>query len=125
MATAEASCFANRLNAPARRVAKLHVSISFEVAASTQSVYNTAHHALVTVARIKKGDRVLVHAAAGGVGHAAISVCQHVGAIVYATASAGKRAAVRALGVEHIYDSRSTSWFAVRAWFACSWVRGM
>lgn len=112
VATAEASCFGNRLNAPACRVVKLVDSISFEVAASTQSVYNTAHHALVNIARIKKGDRVLVHAAAGGVGHAAISVCQHVGAIVYATASAGKRAAVKAMGVEHIYDSRSTSWFA-------------
>jgi len=112
VATAEASCFGNRLNAPASRVVKLVDSISFEVAASTQSVYNTAHHALVNIARIKKGDRVLVHAAAGGVGHAAISVCQHVGAIVYATASAGKRAAVKALGVEYIYDSRSTSWFA-------------
>jgi NADPH:quinone reductase-like Zn-dependent oxidoreductase len=114
VATAEASCFANRLTAPARRVVLLPDSISFEVAASTQSVYNTAHHALVTIARIKKGDTVLVHAAAGGVGHAAISVCQHVGAVVYATASASKRDAVRALGVEHVYDSRSTSWFTVR-----------
>lgn len=112
VATAEASCFANRLIAPANRVVKLIDSISFEVAASTQSVYNTAHHALINIARIKKGDRVLVHAAAGGVGHAAISVCKHVGAIVYATASVDKRAAVRAMGVEHIYDSRSTSWFA-------------
>ena len=112
VATAEAACFGNRLNAPACRVVKLVDSISFEVAASTQSVYNTAHHALINIARIKKGDRVLVHAAAGGVGHAAISVCRHVGAIVYATASAGKRAAVKALGVERIYDSRSTSWFA-------------
>jgi len=112
VATAEASCFGNRLNAPANRVVKLVESISFEVAASTQSVYNTAHHALVTIARIKKGDRVLIHAAAGGVGHAAISVCQHIGAIVYATASAGKRATVQNLGVEYIYDSRSTSWFS-------------
>ena len=112
VATAEASCFGNRLNAPAKRVVKLLDSIRLEVAASTQSVYNTAHHALINIAHIKKGDRVLVHAAAGGVGQAAISVCKHVGAVVYATASAGKRDAVRALGVEHIYDSRSTSWFA-------------
>jgi phthiocerol/phenolphthiocerol synthesis type-I polyketide synthase C len=54
---------------------------------------------------------VLIHAAAGGVGHAAISVCQHVGATIFATASVEKRAAVRAMGVEHVYDSRSTSWF--------------
>jgi len=54
---------------------------------------------------------VLIHAAAGGVGHAAISICQHVGAIVYATTSAEKQETVRALGVEKIYDSRSISWY--------------
>ena len=60
------------------------------------------------------GDKVLVHAAAGGVGHAAISICKHFGAEIYATCSAGKRAVVEALGVQpdHIFDSRSTSWFA-------------
>lgn len=63
--TSEPSCFGNRLNAPAARLIRLPDSISFEVAANVYCVYNTAHHALVTLARIKPGDRVLVHAAAG------------------------------------------------------------
>jgi NADPH:quinone reductase-like Zn-dependent oxidoreductase len=55
VATSEPSCFGNRLIAPANRVVKLHDNISMVVAASTQSVYNTAHHALVNLARIRKG----------------------------------------------------------------------
>jgi NADPH:quinone reductase-like Zn-dependent oxidoreductase len=54
---------------------------------------------------------VLVHAAAGGVGHAAISVCKHIGATVLATASSSKQSLVKDLGVEAVFDSRSTSWF--------------
>jgi threonine dehydrogenase-like Zn-dependent dehydrogenase len=54
---------------------------------------------------------VLVHAGAGGVGLAAIDVCRRLGAEVYATASVGKRPFLRSLGVQHTYDSRSTSWF--------------
>jgi hypothetical protein len=59
VATSEPDCFANRLNAPADRLVKLPATVSLEVAACTQSVYNTAHHALVNLARIKKGKEVL------------------------------------------------------------------
>ena len=104
-------CFSNRINLPATRTVPLPESVSFEDGASIMSVYNTAHYALVYLARIRKGDKVLIHAGAGGVGHAAISICQHVGAQVYATASKAKRELVRALGVDHVYDSRSTTWF--------------
>lgn len=55
VATAEAMCFANRLMAPASRVTKLHDNMTLEVAAAVQSVYNTAYHALINVARICKG----------------------------------------------------------------------
>ena len=51
---------------------------------------------------------MLVHAASGGVGLAAIQIAQQCGATVFATASAYKRATLRAMGVEHVYDSRST-----------------
>jgi polyketide synthase 5 len=78
----------------------------------TQSVYNTSHYALINLARIRKGDTVLIHSAAGGIGHAAISVAKHVGATIYATAgSEEKRQLVRDMGVEHVYNSRSTEWF--------------
>ena len=58
------------------------------------------------------GQQVLVHAASGGVGHAAIRIARTLGAEVMATASAAKRAYVRSLGVEHVFDSRSTRFAA-------------
>ena len=103
----------NRLNAPAYRVVPFGgLNMSFEDAASIQSVYNTSHHALINLARIRKGETVLIHSAAGGIGHAAISIAKHVGAVIYATAgSEEKRQLVRNMGVEHVYNSRSTEWF--------------
>ena len=55
------------------------------------------------------GDRVLIHAGAGGVGLAAIQLAQAAGAEVFATASARKRDYLRSLGVEHVFDSRTTA----------------
>ena len=57
---------------------------------------------------LKAGDRVLIHAGAGGVGLAAIQLAQAAGAEVFATASAPKQAYLRSLGVPHIFDSRQT-----------------
>ena len=61
------------------------------------------------LAGLKAGDRVLIHAGAGGVGLAAIQLAQAAGAEVFATASAPKQAYLRSLGVEHVFDSRSTA----------------
>ena len=72
--TGEPCCFANRLNAPAQRVVKLDDRVPFEDAASLQSVYNTSHHSLINLARIRKGESVLIHSAAGGIGHAGKSI---------------------------------------------------
>ena len=58
---------------------------------------------------LNAGDRVLIHAGAGGVGLAAIQLARAAGAEVYATASARKRDYLRALGVEHVFDSRTTA----------------
>ena len=67
----------------------------------------TAWHALQNVARLREGERVLVHAGAGGVGMAAIQIARHLGAEVIASAgSPGKRALLKTLGVEHVIDSR-------------------
>ena len=60
------------------------------------------------LAELKVGERVLIHAGAGGVGLAAIQMAQAAGAEVYATASAPKQAYLRSLGVKHVFDSRST-----------------
>ena len=61
------------------------------------------------LAGLKAGDRVLIHAGAGGVGLAAIQLAQAAGAEVFATASAPKQAYLRSVGVEHVFDSRSTA----------------
>ena len=60
------------------------------------------------LAKLKAGERVLVHAGAGGVGSAAIQLAHAAGAEVFATASASKQAYVRSLGVKHVFDSRQT-----------------
>ena len=67
----------------------------------------TAWHALQNVARMREGERILVHAGAGGVGMAAIQIAHHLGAEVLATAgSPAKRALLGTLGVQHVIDSR-------------------
>ena len=76
-------------------------------AATVPVVYVTVALAF-ELAGVKAGERVLVHAAAGGVGHAAIALARRLGAEVVATASEAKRAHVRDLGVTHVFDSRTT-----------------
>lgn len=72
--------------------------------------YVTAFYGLRRVANLQAGERVLLHSATGGVGLAAIQVAQATGAEIYATAgSEEKRAHLRSLGIEHVYDSRSLS----------------
>jgi len=81
--------------------------LSFEEAATLPVVFMTAWHALKTVGRLAPGERVLVHAGAGGVGMAAVQIARHLGAEVIATAgSPAKRALLRTLGVAHVMDSR-------------------
>ncbi|MYT71839.1 MULTISPECIES: SDR family NAD(P)-dependent oxidoreductase, partial [unclassified Streptomyces] len=81
---------------------------SFAEAASVPCTFLTAYHGLLRVARLKKGQRVLIHAAAGGVGMAAVQLARHVGAEIYATASEAKWPALRALGLDddHLASSR-------------------
>lgn len=84
-------------------------SLSYSEAATVPITYLTAHYALCWLARIQPGERVLIHAAAGGVGLAAIQIANHIGAKVFATAGSDiKRQHVRSLGVQNIYNSRGT-----------------
>lgn len=81
--------------------------LSFEEAATLPVVFMTSWHALKTVAHLKAGERLLVHAGAGGVGMAAIQIAHHLGAEVIASAgSPSKRALLETLGVRHVIDSR-------------------
>jgi len=82
--------------------------MSFEDAAGIPMAFLTAYYALHTLARMKAGDRVLIHAAAGGVGLAAVRLAQAAGAEIYASAgNPEKREFLRTLGVRHVMDSRS------------------
>ncbi len=81
--------------------------LSFEEAATLPVVFMTSWHALKTVAHLQAGERVLVHAGAGGVGMAAIQIAHHLGAEVIASGgSPAKRALLSVLGVKHVIDSR-------------------
>lgn len=81
---------------------------SYEQAAALPGVFVTAYFALQLVAGLRRGERILIHCASGGVGLSAIQVAQWIGAEIFATAGTPeKRAFVRGLGVEHVMDSRS------------------
>ncbi|CAM5260535.1 hypothetical protein SALBM135S_02581 [Streptomyces alboniger] len=81
---------------------------SYEEAAAVPVAFATAYYGLVDMGGLGSGESVLVHAAAGGVGMAAVQLARHLGAEVFATASEGKWDAVRALGVpdDHLASSR-------------------
>jgi len=85
-------------------------------AATIPIAFLTAFYALKQIAELQAGERVLIHAAAGGVGMAAVQIARHLGAEIYATASPGKWDALRALGVVNIYNSRTLDFAdAIRA----------
>ncbi|MQY19073.1 type I polyketide synthase [Nocardia macrotermitis] len=92
-----------------RLVVPIPAGLSFAAAASTPAVFLTAYFALRDLADLLPGERLLVHAATGGVGLAAIALARHWGAEPFATASAGKQHVLRALGFDddHIGDSRT------------------
>jgi acyl transferase domain-containing protein/acyl carrier protein len=93
----------------ARLVAKRPESMTAEDAATLPSCLVTAVFTLDYLAKIRKGQRVLIHAGAGGVGLAAIQVAQRAGAEIFATAgSETKREFLRSLGVHHVLNSRNT-----------------
>ena len=88
-------------------VRRIPGKLSFEEAATLPVVFMTSWHALKSVAHLRAGERILVHAGAGGVGMAAIQIAHHLGAEVIASAgSATKRALLKTLGVKHVIDSR-------------------
>ncbi|MDZ8033650.1 SDR family NAD(P)-dependent oxidoreductase [Nostoc sp. DedSLP04] len=83
-------------------------NLSFEAAAAIPVNFLTAYYAFHQAGKIGKGDRILIHAAAGGTGIAAVQIAQKAGAEVFATASLPKWQALRNMGVQHIMNSRSS-----------------
>ncbi|MEU6734088.1 SDR family NAD(P)-dependent oxidoreductase [Streptomyces physcomitrii] len=98
--------------ADARMLAPMPGGWSFEQAASVPAVFLTAYYALVDLAELGAEERVLIHAAAGGVGMAAVQLARHLGAEVFGTASEGKWDTLRDLmgfGGAHYGSSRSST----------------
>jgi len=93
--------------ATASHLALKPANITHEEAAAATLAALTAWQALVDHAKIKKGDRVLIHAAAGGVGTYAVQIAKHIGAYVIGTSSAAKRDFVLSLGADEHIDYTS------------------
>jgi synaptic vesicle membrane protein VAT-1 len=81
--------------------------LSFEQGAAFPVNYGTAYAALTVMGGMREGDRVLIHAAGGGVGISATQLARNAGAEVFGTASPGKHEAIRAQGVQHAIDYRN------------------
>ena len=107
----QGGCIANRVVVNQYLVFAKPDRLSMEEAASVLSVYVTAYYSLIHLARLHKGQRVLIQSAMGGVGQAAIALAKHVGAEIYATAgSENKREQLLSLGVRAAFDSHSLAW---------------
>ncbi|WP_375461264.1 SDR family NAD(P)-dependent oxidoreductase [uncultured Enterovirga sp.] len=104
------SAFSTRVSISQSVVAPVPSGWSTEAAAGIPVAFLTAYYGLVTLGRLKAGEWVLIHGAAGGVGLAALQIARWRGATVVATAgSPEKRDLLRSLGVEHVLNSRSAA----------------
>ncbi|XTZ15513.1 SDR family NAD(P)-dependent oxidoreductase [Micromonospora echinospora] len=106
LALAPAS-FASYVTVSAARVAPVPAGLDHAEAATVPVTYLTAAYGLHHLARLKPGERVLIHAAAGGVGLAAVRLAHAAGAEVFATASPAKWPVLTELGVRHVFHSRT------------------
>ncbi|MEU5096500.1 NADP-dependent oxidoreductase [Streptomyces sp. NPDC020996] len=99
---------AEYVTAPARVFAHKPAAVDHVQAGALPLVSLTAWQALVETADLRPGQRVLIHAAAGGVGHVATQIAKARGAYVIGTASAGKHDFLRGIGVDEAIDYRAT-----------------
>lgn len=106
-------CYANFVRVHHQRITKIPSEMTFTHAASIPLVFTTVHYALSELGRIRKGESILIHAAAGGVGQAAVMLSQRAGAEVFVTVGSveKKEALMQAYGIpeDHIYSSRDDS----------------
>lgn len=98
---------AELVTVPAEQALPMPEWLSFEQGAAFPVNYGTAYAALIVMGSLRKGDRVLIHAAGGGVGISATQIARNVGAEIFGTASPSKHDAIRAQGVTHAIDYRS------------------
>ncbi|NNE90007.1 MAG: amino acid adenylation domain-containing protein [Verrucomicrobiales bacterium] len=101
-------CFRSYVTVHRNLVFRKPDTMSHADAATLPTVFLTTHYAINELARMRKGERILIHAGTGGVGQAAIQIAQHLGLEIFSTAgSPEKRQMLRDQGVDHVLDSRS------------------
>jgi NADPH:quinone reductase-like Zn-dependent oxidoreductase len=98
---------ASMVTVPENQVFPLPDGFSYEQGAAFPVNYSTSYVALVIMGGLREGDRVLIHAAAGGVGISATQIARSRGAEIFGTASASKHDAIREQGVQHAIDYRN------------------
>ncbi len=99
--------FSQYVTVDAHLVVSIPASLSFAEAATIPGAFLTAYYGLHHLAKIQPGEKVLIHAATGGVGLAAVHLAQAMGAEIFATASPSKGYFLRSMGVKHIMNSRT------------------
>ena len=107
IAVAAPGCFGSFVTVAAEFVIAKPDFLSFTEAATIPTTFLTAYYGLYHLAQIQAGDRLLIHAAAGGVGLAAVQLAQLAGAEVYATASPSKWRYLQSIGVQQVMNSRT------------------
>jgi NADPH:quinone reductase-like Zn-dependent oxidoreductase len=104
----QAGGFAEYVTAPSRQFAKKPATVDHDAAAAVPLAALTAWQALHDAVQVQAGQRVLIHAAAGGVGHFAVQFAKAAGAHVIGTASAGKHEWLRKIGADETIDYRTS-----------------
>lgn len=99
--------YAEYFVAKEKDVALIPENIDFPEAAVSTIAALTAYQSLIQKAQLKRGDKILIHAASGGVGHFAVQIARYLGAQVYATASKEKHEFIKSLGADVIIDYRT------------------
>jgi len=102
--------YAEQVAVPTQDVIPLPDQLSFEQGAAIPVNYATAWAGLLGYGSLQRGEKVLIQAAAGGVGIAATQIAKHVGAEIWGAASPGKHDAIRAQGVDHPLDYTRDGW---------------
>ncbi|KAL9122898.1 MAG: hypothetical protein Q9187_000549 [Circinaria calcarea] len=105
--------FSSYVRQKAEAVQRLPDNMSFEVGTTLPIIYCTAYHSIFKVARVQKGETVLVHAASGGLGQAMIMLCQMIGAEIFATVGTMEKKEflmkTYKIPEDHIFSSRDSS----------------
>jgi NADPH:quinone reductase-like Zn-dependent oxidoreductase len=110
MAGSRFNGYASQVVVSAKDVVELPQDWTFEQGAAFPVNYATAWAGLIDFGGLRRGGRVLIHAAGGGVGIAATQIAKHTGAEIYGTASPSKHEAIRAQGVDHPLDYTVGGW---------------